>query len=59
MVYILIGFLGYLLLLEHEDEFPIQPMVLSSITTIFMTIGKFAMVISLFFAVPLNMFPAR
>ena len=47
--------MGYLLLFEK----PIDPVVLQSITTVPMLIGKCVMLITLFFAVPLNMLPAR
>lgn len=34
-------------------------MVMASITTTPMSIGKCLMIVALFFAVPLNLFPAR
>lgn len=58
-VYLLLGLSGYLLLIEHEDVEPIGAMVITSITSVPMTIGKFLMVFTLYFCVPLNMFPAR
>lgn len=57
--YMLIGILAYLLLLEHDDRHHISAMVIASITTFAVTVGKSFMVVALFFAVPLNTFPAR
>ena len=54
-----IGISGYLLLVEHEDVEPIGAMVITNITTIPMSIGKFLMVFSLYICIPLNMFPSR
>ena len=45
--------------MEHDEDYPIAAMVITSIPTTLVTIGKAAMVLALFFAVPLNMFPAR
>ena len=56
---IMVGIAGYLLLLEHIHHIPINAMVLASIQTIPISVGKFLMVISLFLSIPLNMFPAR
>ena len=53
------GISGYLLLVEHEDIEPIGPMVLTSITVWPMLLGKFFMIIALYIAIPINMFPAR
>lgn len=57
--YLLIGVCSYLLLVEHEDVEPIGPMVLTTITVWPMQLGKFFMCFALYFAIPLNMFPAR
>jgi amino acid permease len=59
IVYILVGMSGYLLLAEHSAVRPINAIVMASIQTIPMSFGKLLMVFSLFFAVPLNLFPAR
>jgi amino acid permease len=59
IIYSLVGLSGYLLLVEHIDERDINAVVMSSIQTTFMSVGKCLMVVSLFFAVPLNLFPAR
>ena len=45
--------------MEHADKHPIGAMVITSIPTTLITIGKIAMVFALFFAIPLNMFAAR
>lgn len=50
---------AYLLLLEHTDIHPIAPVVIASIPSKVLTVGKILMLLALFFAVPLNMFPAR
>ena len=50
---------AYLLLVEHDDKYPIAPMVIVSIPTTLITIGKIAMCFALYIAIPLNMFPAR
>lgn len=57
--YSAVGLTGYLLLVEHDDTLPIAPVVMASIQTNSMTIGKLFMLIALFFAVPLNLFPAK
>lgn len=57
--YLLIGTLGYLLLVEHEDRHPISSMVIASIPIPPLLVGKGLMIIALFFSVPLNLFPAR
>jgi amino acid permease len=56
---IMVGMAGYLLLAEHISSRPINAMVLASIQTLPISIGKTLMVFSLFFSVPLNLFPAR
>jgi hypothetical protein len=45
--------------LENIDKHPIAPVVIASIPTPIVVFGKFLMLAALFFAVPLNMFPAR
>jgi amino acid permease len=57
--YTLVGGAGYLLLVEHTPERSINAIVLASILTTAITIGKSLMLLALFFAVPLNLFPAR
>ena len=57
--YFLVGMAGYLLLAEHIDERPINSMVMASVQTIPISVGKLLMVFALFFAVPINTFPAR
>lgn len=57
--YIVVGMAGYLLLVQHIPARDINPIVIASIPTLPVTIGKFLMAISLFFAVPLNLFPAK
>lgn len=59
ILYATIGITAYLLLLQHVDKHKIAPVVLSSIPILIVTIGKVIMLAALFFAVPLNMFPAR
>jgi amino acid permease len=59
VAYSLVGMCGYLLLGPHADVRPINALVMASIPTTSMSIGKCLMVFSLFFAVPLNLFPAR
>ena len=50
---------GYLLLAEHADKVPINSMVMASIETIPINIGKFLLSMAVFFCVPINIFPAR
>ncbi len=59
IVYTLVGMSGYLLLEEYVEDRAINAVVMASISTIPMSIGKCLMVVALFFAVPLNLFPAR
>lgn len=59
IIYTFVGMSGYLLLEEYIEERPISSIVMASISTTSMSIGKCFMVVSLFFAVPLNLFPAR
>lgn len=55
----MVGLTGYLLLEEHIGQLPISPMVMGSIMTSTMTIGKVFMAVTLFVAVPLNLYPAK
>lgn len=59
MVYASVGICGYFLLEEHLDSFPIGCMVMTSILSSIMTLGKIFMIVALFFAVPLSLFPCR
>ena len=59
LIYMLIGVSGYALLSQHEETSPIGEMVITSIPIWQITVGKMLMVISLYLAIPLNMFPAR
>lgn len=59
IAYSMVGMCGYLLLEPHSQLRPINALVMASIPTTSMAIGKCLMVVSLFFAVPLNLFPAR
>ena len=59
IIYLLLGSLGYLLLLEYEDIHPIGAMVITSIPINVVTIGKILMIFSLFLAIPMNIFPSR
>ena len=58
-VYLLIGTSGYLLLAQNIENEPIGPMVITSITIWQMALGKVLMIVSLYVAIPLNLFPAR
>lgn len=58
-VYLSIGLCGYFLLDENIDKIPINSVVMGSILTSTMTLGKIFMVVALFFAIPLSLFPAR
>ena len=55
----MVGLLGYLLLVKYIEEREINSMVLASIETIPIAIGKLMMVFALFIAVPLSIFPTR
>ncbi len=59
ITYVSVGLSGYLLLSEQIDKIPINSVVMGSILTSTMTLGKIFMVVALFFAIPLNLFPAR
>mgnify|MGYP001058664474 CR=1 FL=1 len=58
-VYAGIGIFAYLLLSEHSNIFQIESVCIASIPTDIMSFGKTIMVLALFVAVSLNMFPAR
>lgn len=58
-MYICLGLFTYVLLSEHSDKYEIEALCIASITTDIMSFGKAIMVIALFVAVSLNMFPAR
>jgi len=53
------GLLGYLLLSQHIDIVPISPLVITSIPTIPLMLGKIMLSAALFFALPLQIFTAR
>ncbi len=59
IIYIIVGLSGYLLLVQHLNILPINPIVLASIDIWPVTIGKFLMIFTLYIAIPLNLFPAR
>ena len=59
VTYIFVGMAGYLLLMEHTPQRSINGIVLVSILTTPVLIGKCLMTLALFFAIPLNLFPAR
>jgi amino acid permease len=57
--YFLVGMAGYLLMLEHLEHIPINAMIIASIQTLPVSLGKVLITLSLFLAVPLNLFPTR
>jgi amino acid permease len=57
--YMLVGLAGYLLLVEHVDKRDINAIVIASIVTTTMSIGKVLLVLSIFFSIPLNTYPTR
>ena len=57
--YFLVGMAGYLLLSEYIEERAINSMVMASIQTIPMSVGKFTLVLAIFFVIPINIFPSR
>lgn len=59
IVYVTIGLLGYLLLSQHEDIVPISPLVITSIPTLPLMLGKIMLIGALFFGLPLQIFTAR
>lgn len=50
---------GYLLLAEHIQDRPINAMVIATVQTIPISIGKFLIVFAVFFNIPINIFGAR
>ena len=59
VIYLIIGLSGYLLLLEHSDVEPIGPIIITSIPIWQINLGKALMVLALYLAIPLNLFPSR
>jgi amino acid permease len=59
IIYITIGLTGYLLLSQHVDVVPISPLVITSIPTFPLMLGKIMLIGALFFALPLQVFTAR
>jgi len=57
--YFLVGMAGYLLLAEYITERAISPMVIATVQTIPISIGKFLIVFAVFFNIPINIFGAR
>ena len=57
--YFLVGMAGYLLLAEYIHDRPITAMVIATIQTIPVSIGKFLIVFAVFFNIPINIFGAR
>ncbi len=57
--YLVIGMAGYLLLVEYVPERDINAVVMASILTTPMSIGKLLLALSLIQSIPLNLFPAR
>lgn len=58
IIYLLIGILGYVLLSQHS-EIPISSLVVTSIPTWPLLLGKIMIAASLFFNLPLQIFAAR
>lgn len=59
LIYLVFGIIGYLLLSQHADLLPISPLVVTSIPTAPLLLGKFVLSLALFFSLPLQMFTAR
>jgi amino acid permease len=59
LVYLGIGILGYLLLSQHVDVVPISSLVVISIPTPPMLLGKLVLAVAMFFLFPLQVFTAR
>ena len=57
--YIFVGLSGYLLLSEYESQREISSLVIASIPTAAVSIGKLLLIVALFIAIPLNIFPSR
>jgi hypothetical protein len=55
----LLGWLGYLLLAQHQDILPISPLVITSLPTWPLIIGKMMLVFALFFRLPLLLFTTK
>jgi amino acid permease len=58
-IYLTIALLGYLLLSQHLNQIPISPLVITSIPTLPLMLGKLMVVGSIFFNLPLQVFTAR
>lgn len=58
-VYLAIGILGYLLLSQHIDLVPISSLIIISIPTPPLLLGKLVLAIALFYLFPLQIFTAR
>jgi len=58
-IYLIIGLLGYVLLSQHIDSVPISSLVITSIPTLPMMLGKIMILVSLFFNLPLQIFTTR
>lgn len=58
-MYLIVGIFSYCLLIENEHIFPIGSMVLTIVNTLPMAIGKGVIIVSIFLALPLFLFPAR
>lgn len=56
LIYLVFGTVGYLLLAQHADELPISPLVVTSIPTAPLLLGKLVLALALFFALPLQFF---
>ena len=59
IIYGLLGLLGYLLLAQHRDILPISPLILASIPTPLVTLGKIMLTLALFFRLPLQLFTTK
>jgi hypothetical protein len=59
IIYMLLGWLGYLLLAQHQDILPISQLVISSIPTWPLLVGKMMLVFALFFRLPLLLFTTK
>lgn len=58
-IYMLVGWLGYLLLVQHQDILPISPLVITSMPTWPLLIGKLMLVFALFFRLPMLLFTTK
>jgi hypothetical protein len=59
LIYLGIGILGYLLLSQHIDIVPIASLIVISIPTPPLLLGKLMLAIAMFFIFPLQIFTAR